>query len=285
MISNRLSPLIASASIQVSSLWSNCLNETMESLFLESISTYKLSISWRPWSIPFLIARSRLELRSLDEWGAEEERWILLVFLSESIAYKRCNCLRDPNEPSARWLSLLPFRRLGKHDRSISCPSIGDSISLLSSSSSVLLHQDTQLYRSSIIRRRLEAEKNNKERRQAGYIICSFQLVSINMSVQWSERHVVRQMIWPVVKIERRQEGGSEIDWALSLTQQWVIDGVANNCNFKRSTPQTSGDARIELSESSLNDDDDDGIQRRTNKSCMMSISLFSSNRFHLQFF
>ena len=65
---------------------------------------------------------------------------------------------------------------------------------------------------------------------------------------------------------------GSEIDWALSLTQQWVIDGVANNCNFKRSTPQTSGDARIELSESSLNDDD--GIQRRTKEQKLHDVNL-----------
>jgi hypothetical protein len=78
--------------------------------------------------------------------------------------------------------------------------------------------------------RRLQAENNKK----AGYIICSFQLVSINMSVQWSERHIVRQMIWPVIKkYEQGGETGIELPLTLYIySYRWV----ANNCNFKSST-------------------------------------------------
>jgi hypothetical protein len=93
--------------------------------------TYKLSISWSPCNIPFLIARNRLELRSLLE--KQKHYWLILFlfFILEikSIAYNRWSCLSDANVPSARWFSLLPLRRLEKHTHTISHRSIKHSYS------------------------------------------------------------------------------------------------------------------------------------------------------------
>jgi hypothetical protein len=56
------------------------------------------------------------------------------------------------------------------------------------------------------------------------------------MSVQWSEWHIVRQMIWPVIKkYDRREE--RHRDWTPSHSQYtYSYRWIANNCNFKSST-------------------------------------------------
>ncbi len=116
----------------------------------------------------------------------------------------------------------------------LSQPSLSSSSSSSSSlfyilgSQPFILHKYTQLHWLPIIRR-LQAENNKK----AGYIICSFQLVSINMSVQWSEQHIVRQMIWPVIKNTIGEERHGLNSLSLST---YSYRRIANNYNFKSST-------------------------------------------------